>query len=572
VTNIYLRQDKDGLRGQAGAKHGLRLIFKDLVQKQFNKNIYTKILFSNMIVFVCGLIAMMMFSSFIVKQVTYNQLQQDLLRKAKRVNFALLQLTVGKAPTEASKQARNDFESAWKDWQKAQSLFQFGVISKKDYDKAKAAYERAVASQIGDRGQAKRELLKFLADLFNARRITVFNRTGNIVDTSAEQEVALGSKVDEKFIAALNRGEIVITQAVDRETRRSTFIAVVPMGNNQNTIENGILLEMKPPNLDFALSRMHLYLVIGGMVILVVIIFNSVYLAMHISRPISRLATTVAEISRGCDVLSIEDQPLDEINALAGQLNKLAVRLQKIQAESSKMEEERARLFTEISHELRTPLTSVQGFVEAIRDGMVQDKALLERYLDTIYTQTVHITRLVDDILALGRLESGNMTVEKQPLDIITLAQSVITSIEAEAMSRNTALLLEKKTENAIVIGDVDRMEQIIRNLLKNAIKATENGTIRVCVDANQGEVVLIIQDNGIGIAVEDLPRIWDRFYRVKNQRCSHIQEKGSSGLGLVIVKKLVQLQGGIINVESQLGKGTTFSIRFPSFEQNVGF
>lgn len=572
MTNIYLRQDKEGLRGQAIAKHGLRLIFKDLLHKQLNKNIYTKILFSNMTVFVCSLIAMMMFSSFIVKQVIYNQLQQDVLRKAKRVNFALLQLTVGKASTEASKQARNDFESAWKDWQKAQSLFQFGVISKKDYDKAEAAYEGAIASQIGDQGRAKRELLKFLADLFNARRITVFNKTGNIVDTSAEQEVALGSKVDEKFIAALTRGEIVITQAVDRETRRSTFIAVIPMGNNQNTIENGILLEMKPPNLDFALSRMHLYLAIGGMVILVVIIFSSVYLAMHISRPISRLATTVAEISRGCDVLSIEDQPLDEINALASQLNKLAIRLHKIQTESSKMEEERARLFTEISHELRTPLTSVQGFVEAIRDGMVQDKALLERYLDTIYTQTVHITRLVDDILALGRLESGNMTVEKQPLDIITLAQSVITSIEAEAMSRNTALLLEKKTNNAIVIGDVDRMEQIIRNLLKNAIKATENGTIRVCVDANQGEVVLTIQDNGIGIAVEDLPRIWDRFYRVKNQRWSHIQEKGSSGLGLVIVKKLVQLQGGTINVESQLGKGTTFSISFPSFDQNIEF
>jgi signal transduction histidine kinase len=126
---------------------------------------------------------------------------------------------------------------------------------------------------------------------------------------------------------------------------------------------------------------------------------------------------------------------------------------------------------------------------------------------------------------------------------------------------------LEKKTEKAVVIGDVDRIEQIIRNLLKNAVRATENGTIRVGVEARQDEVILTIEDNGIGIAPDDLPHIWDRFYRVKNQHGSHRQEKGS-GLGLVIVKKLVQLQGGKIDVASQLGKGTIFSISFPSFHQ----
>jgi signal transduction histidine kinase len=140
-------------------------------------------------------------------------------------------------------------------------------------------------------------------------------------------------------------------------------------------------------------------------------------------------------------------------------------------------------------------------------------------------------------------------------------------SMEAAANSKNITILLEKKTEKAIVIGDVDRMEQVIRNLLKNAIRATENGTIRVVVEARQGEVVLTVEDNGIGIAPEELSHIWDRFYRVKNQRSSYVQEKGS-GLGLVIVKKLVQLQSGNIEVESQLGKGTTFSISFPAFNR----
>jgi signal transduction histidine kinase len=136
--------------------------------------------------------------------------------------------------------------------------------------------------------------------------------------------------------------------------------------------------------------------------------------------------------------------------------------------------------------------------------------------------------------------------------------------MEAAASSNNTSIRLDRKAENVIVIGDVDRMEQIIRNLLKNAVRATENGAIRVGVEARPGEAILTIEDTGIGISPEDLPHIWDRFYRVKSHRGGNLQETGS-GLGLVIVKKLVQLQGGKIDVESQLGKGTTFSISFPS-------
>lgn len=521
--NIYLKQCGKRLQWVIRVICRFWLIIKRLLQEQFNKNIYTRILFTNVTAFVVGLIAVTMFSSFVVKQITYDQVQQDLLRKAKRVNFALLQQT----------------DNAW--WV-------------------------TPAGQANEQGNSGQDFLKFLADTFDAR-ITIFNKDGNIVGSSEEQEVVPGSKVDVKFVEILTRGETEVTRKVDRETGQLTLIAIVSMGNNKDIIENGILLEAKPSNLELALNKMRLYLIIGGMAILVIFIFISVYLAMYISRPISRLATTVSEISRGSDVLSVEDQPLDEINVLAGQLNKLAARLQKMQAESSRMVEERARLFGEISHELRTPLTSVQGFVEALRDGIVQDKALMERYLNTIYTQTLHITRLVDDLLALSRLESGNITVEKLPVDLVSLAQGVVMSMEAVANSKNTSILFEKKTENAVVIGDVDRMEQIIRNLLKNAIRATENGTIRVGVGIRQSEVVLTIEDNGIGIAPEDLPHIWDRFYRVEDQRGSNMQENGS-GLGLVIVKKLVQLQGGNIDVASQLGNGTIFSISFPSFSQ----
>lgn len=539
----------------------IRFIASALFQKRFNKSIYTRILFFNVILFVVSLALMLSLSGFIVGQVTNAQLQQDLLRKAKRVNYALQQLAG--VPSDITESARLQLEAAAQSWKKAQILYRIRAISKLEYDRAKAAYIKATEELLSSQNQAQQEHLKFLADLFNAEKITLFDKTGKVIGAFAKQEAALNSRVASDFVEALNRGEIEINRVVDRRTKRVTFNAVVPVKNQQNIIENGILLEMKLSGLGINLNRMFLYSIIMGMVILVIVIFISIYLGMSISRPIFHLATNVAEISQGNANLDFEDQPLEEIKVLIGQLNKLAVRYQKIQTESSKMEEERARLFMEISHELRTPLTSIKGFVEAIRDGMVQDKALMKRYLDTIYTQTVHITRLVDDILALGRLESGTIAIEKQPLDLAVLLQNVVMSFEAEAKRRNILLHLEKATEEAIVIGDIDRMEQIVRNLLKNALAATENGAILVSLAANQGVAVVVIQDNGIGIAAEDLPHIWDRFYRVKNQLGSQMIEKGT-GLGLVIVKKLVELQGGTINVESLIGKGTTFKICFP--------
>lgn len=574
--NIHILQDKKRGYGKADTQRFWPVI-RSFLPKSLHKNIYTKILSSNMKVFVFGFIAIMVFSSFVMKQVIYSQFQQELSRKANLVNFVLLRLKVKEAPAALAapmgpldnfEQARKNTQSVSNDWEKAQSLFKAGVISKVDYENAKAAYQRFQAYQRSNQNRGKQSLLKLLADLFNARKVAVFNKTGNIVDAYGEHKAASGGAVERRFVELLGKGEIAITRSEDRQSGKRTFIAMIPLWNEDNTIENGVVLEMNPPKLDFALNRMYISIGIGGILLLIVVIFNSIHLSMDISRPISRLTADLSEISGGLNSIKVEEQSLDEMNILAGRFNILAAELQKIKTENSRMEEERARLFMEVSHELRTPLTSVQGFVEAIRDGMVQDQALLERYLDTIYAQTVHIARLVDDMLVLGRLESGNLTIEKQPLDMMILTQNVMTSFEAEAMGRNTLLLLDKKTDKAIVIGDVDRMEQIIRNLLKNAIKATENGSIKVSVDGCQceEEVVLTIQDNGIGIAEEDLPRIWDRFYRGKNQNRNRLQEKGSSGLGLVIVKKLVQLQGGAITVESQLGKGTTFTIRFPSF------
>jgi signal transduction histidine kinase len=448
-----------------------------------------------------------------VTQSVYDQVEQDLLRKSKRVNYALTKEDISTNTQSISEQ----------------------------------------------------EILKFLADSFDVM-IIVFDQEGTIISSSEEQEVVPLSKVDVKFTEVLTSGETKVTHETDKETGQLTFSAAIPMGNAENTkttVENGILLKSQPPNLDLILNKMNLIILFGGIAILIFVIVISVYLANCISRPISLLATSIAEFNGGNYLLNIENNSLDEINDLTEQIKKLTVFTENIQSKSHKIEEERTKLFTEISHELRTPLTAVQGFTEAIRDGMVEDEMLQKKYLDMICAQTIHITRLVDDILSLSRMESGDITVEKLPLDLAALTHGVVMSMEGLSKVNNNTISFNKKSDNTVIIGDVDRMEQIIRNLLKNAINATDNGIIKVEIESLNDEVQLIIEDNGSGIPPEELPHIWDRFYRGKNQRNSDLEMKGT-GLGLVIVKKLVQMQEGKLEAESQLGKGTLFRLSFP--------
>ncbi len=506
---------KAGPKVSENAAQKYLVVLKRFFLKLFNKNIYTRILITNISLFLIALFILILFANLVVKQSTYAQVEQDLLRKAIRVNFALTQ--ENKLKQEGQEQKDSD-----------------------------------------------QDLLKFLADSFDTK-ITVYDTEGIILRTSAEQEVVPGSKIDPKFMNVFKSGETLVTRAKNNETNQLTYNAAIPMGNTEEPILKGILLENQTENLNLALSKILLTLIIGGIIMLMIIIAVSVYLAMGISRPISRLSKNLGDLSKGSFVINDEKQSLEEINIVAGQINQIMEQLEKIQLKSEDIEGERIRLFAEISHELRTPLTAVQGFTEAIRDGIVEDEVLKNKYLNMIYMQTLHIARLVDDMLALSRLESGDITVEKLPLDLVELTQGVVISMEGISKEKNDIIVFDKKINNCMVLGDVDRMEQILRNLVKNAVMATDNGIIKVSIGLENDQVHLVIVDNGIGIPDEDLPHIWERFYQAKNQRSTNTEEKGT-GLGLVIVKKLVQLQNGTICAESQLGKGTSFSINFSVF------
>jgi two-component system phosphate regulon sensor histidine kinase PhoR len=227
--------------------------------------------------------------------------------------------------------------------------------------------------------------------------------------------------------------------------------------------------------------------------------------------------------------------------------------------ERRRLERIRRDFVANASHELRTPLTSIRGFVEALEDGALAEPDTSMRFLGKIRTHADRMAALVDDLLELSRLESGERPPRYEEVLPSEVVEDVLASFGRLAQSLGIELARGEDTAKPVVT-DADRIRRILENLVENAVKYTGSGG-RVVVSGGEGPdggAVFEVRVNGPGIAAEHLPRIFERFYRVDKARS---RELGGTGLGLSIVKHLVQILDGKVSVASRLGKGTTFTV-----------
>lgn len=230
--------------------------------------------------------------------------------------------------------------------------------------------------------------------------------------------------------------------------------------------------------------------------------------------------------------------------------------------EQQRLENMRRGFVANVSHELRTPLTSIKSYTETLLDGVLEDRDTAERFLGVINSETDRMTRLVKDLLELSRFDSQQMQWNMRPMSFVNLVLGAIEKVQIEA--KNKDLLLESYVIGEIpeITADHDRIEQVALNLLSNAIKYTPSGgKITVYIGKMFNDVYMKVTDTGIGIPQEDLPRIFERFYRVDKARS---REMGGTGLGLAIAKEIVEAHGGTISAGSELGKGTEITVRLP--------
>ncbi|MDX5475681.1 MAG: cell wall metabolism sensor histidine kinase WalK [Bacillaceae bacterium] len=228
--------------------------------------------------------------------------------------------------------------------------------------------------------------------------------------------------------------------------------------------------------------------------------------------------------------------------------------------EIKKLEQMRKDFVANVSHELKTPITSIKGFSETLLDGAMNDKNTLEHFLSIILKESDRLQSLIQDLLDLSKMEKHGFPLHTQILDIHELLEEVMVMLSGKANNKDIQLTLEKKDKPLYLRADSARLKQIFINLVNNALAYTSNnGKVSVNVKEDREHIVVEVSDTGIGISEEELPRIFERFYRVDKARS---RNSGGTGLGLAIVKHLVEVHYGTVSVRSKVNEGTTFIVK----------
>jgi signal transduction histidine kinase len=297
------------------------------------------------------------------------------------------------------------------------------------------------------------------------------------------------------------------------------------------------------------------FLLLGGSLAIVIALLLTFVLSRRMTSPIGALAKAARRLGRGDLSQRVQLQGEGEVAALAQAFNTMATDLEHA-------EQLRRNMVADVAHELRTPLSNIQGYLEAIHDRVIKPDAATIRSLSE---ETALLSRLVNELQELSLAEAGELKLVYQAEDITNLIKQAVTPWQPKVTAKEISLSLDLPDNLPLVSIDWQRVNQVLHNLLENAVAHThKGGTISVAAITQGDWVVVSVSDTGEGIPAEDLPHIFERFYRVDKSRA---RATGGSGLGLTIAKRLVEAHGGTITVQSELGKGSRFSFTLPIAE-----
>ncbi len=277
-----------------------------------------------------------------------------------------------------------------------------------------------------------------------------------------------------------------------------------------------------------------------------------------IARPVQRLTTAARAVAQGQLEQEVPVTSRDELGQLSQTFNEMTMRLRAAR-------QMQVDFVANVSHELRTPLTSIKGLIETLRAGAVDDYAVRDDFLATVEQETDRLIRLVNDLLLLSRVDSAALTLKREAIELAPLLQTVIDRLTPQAEAKGLSLRLEIEAAPPPAWADRDRLEQVLVNLLDNALKySPPGGRVTVRVRQTEEQTVMVqVQDEGIGIPAEALARIGERFYRADKAR-ARVGGGGGSGLGLAIARSLVEAHDGRLWLDSEEGQGTVVRFTVP--------
>jgi signal transduction histidine kinase len=363
-------------------------------------------------------------------------------------------------------------------------------------------------------------------------RVVVTDTSGNVVADS--QDTALGQQYSTRDV-----GQPIIGPPIPGFTSPSVgTLYSTPLPGAKSTVSLG--------------GPIISYLLWGGLVAILLAVFLTLLLSQMMISPLKALTATAKKLGKGELSARVVTKDKGELGDLAGAFNTMA-------ADLEKNEKLRRNMIADTAHELRTPLSNIRGYLEAIQDGVIQpDNATIS----SLNEEAALLSRLTDDLQDLAMADAGILKLVKQPENIIDIINNSIKAVAGRVSVKGIKLQTDLPTELPPCNVDAHRIMQVILNLINNAITHTPTGgLIAITAIQNGPQILITVKDTGEGIPGEDLPNIFERFYRVDKSRN---RATGGHGLGLTIAKRLVEAHGGRISAQSELGKGSSFTFTIP--------
>ena len=409
--------------------------------------------------------------------------------------------------------------------------------------------------------------MRIIEDIAMGEVWIVDAKTGNIVQGRNNKGqpfsyLKLPPNAEETIKKAIS-GETTTTENFNDYLNENSITVAVPIKNGE-TIEGVVLLHSPVKYMSSALKSGIYTLIFSILAALILASISAVWLSISFTKPLNKIRNTTTELAKGNYEVTTQVNQSDEIGELAKSIDKLALQLDKSSKESERFEKMRQNFIANISHELRTPITVIRGSIEAICDGIISDSEQLKDYNEQILSDSIHLQRLVNDLIDLTKLQNTDFSIDKSTINLLEIINDAVRSMKQ--ISTKKGVKINFSAENAIeedrylFVGDYQRIRQMIIIVLDNAIKfSNENQKVDILLKKENKKYELKICDSGRGIDPENIGEIFNRYHKSNTE-----ENKNGMGLGLAIAKEIALRHNIEIFVKSVPNIKTVFTFLIP--------
>lgn len=390
----------------------------------------------------------------------------------------------------------------------------------------------------------------------------IFDQEGELEYPKINQHFQ--SNLTAEDIKALKAGESLLLRTHPnnlRKTDHDTVSIFVPVFTSDNEYRGFIGMGRPVSYIENNMDELKENVLKAFLISTIFAVVVSLLLSFYLVYRVNRLSKATQKVAMGDYDIYISHSNRDEIDRLSADFNKMIKALSEWRREVLHLEDRRKTFMQDVAHEMRTPLTTINGLLEGLEYNVFDEEQEM-RSIKIMRKETTRLIRLVNENLDYENIQSNRIVLKKHHFPLDEAVTEISEQLMSIARDSNNEIIISDNVDEITVYADFDRFKQIIVNLIKNALQFTINGAITIDASETKEYTQIIVSDTGIGMTTEQMENIWDRYYKADSSRKN--TKYGESGLGLPIVKQLVELHDGSIKVESELGKGTTIKISLP--------